>query len=142
MDSKRVSGASSETVSSLRSRFETRAASVSVVGMGYVGLPFALSFARKGFPTTGFDIDPIEVATLELGEGYVGHIAADEILEEVKGGRFKATRYFERLKGDDLRESPSLRIMELLLQRGARIDYHDPYFPPLPKTRRQSTTPC
>jgi UDP-N-acetyl-D-glucosamine dehydrogenase len=37
---------------------------------------------------------------------------------------------------DDLRESPSLRIMELLQSRGARIDYHDPYFPHLPKTRR------
>jgi UDP-N-acetyl-D-glucosamine dehydrogenase len=37
---------------------------------------------------------------------------------------------------DDLRESPSLRIMELLQARGARVDYHDPYFPRLPKTRR------
>jgi UDP-N-acetyl-D-glucosamine dehydrogenase len=37
---------------------------------------------------------------------------------------------------DDPRESPSLRIMELLRLRGARVDYHDPYFPRLPKTRR------
>jgi UDP-N-acetyl-D-glucosamine dehydrogenase len=37
---------------------------------------------------------------------------------------------------DDLRESPSLRIMELLKIRGARVDYHDPYFPRLPKMRR------
>jgi UDP-N-acetyl-D-glucosamine dehydrogenase len=37
---------------------------------------------------------------------------------------------------DDPRESPSLRIMELLRLRGARVDYHDPYFPRLPKMRR------
>jgi UDP-N-acetyl-D-glucosamine dehydrogenase len=37
---------------------------------------------------------------------------------------------------DDLRESPSLRIIELLQGRGAQVDYHDPYFPFLPRTRR------
>ncbi len=36
---------------------------------------------------------------------------------------------------DDLRESPALRIMELLQARGARVDYHDPYFPRLHKMR-------
>jgi UDP-N-acetyl-D-glucosamine dehydrogenase len=36
---------------------------------------------------------------------------------------------------DDLRESPSLRIMQLLQARGAQVEYHDPYFPILPKTR-------
>jgi len=37
---------------------------------------------------------------------------------------------------DDLRESPSLRIMELLRARGAEVQYNDPYFPRLPRTRR------
>jgi UDP-N-acetyl-D-glucosamine dehydrogenase len=37
---------------------------------------------------------------------------------------------------DDVRESPSLRIMEILQTRGARIGYYDPYFPRLPKMRR------
>jgi UDP-N-acetyl-D-glucosamine dehydrogenase len=36
---------------------------------------------------------------------------------------------------DDVRESPSLKIMELLLARGAKVDYNDPYFPKLPKMR-------
>ena len=36
---------------------------------------------------------------------------------------------------DDLRESPSLRIMKLLQGRGARVDYNDPYFPTLHKMR-------
>ena len=37
---------------------------------------------------------------------------------------------------DDQRESPSLRIMELLAAKGAHVDYHDPYFPHLPKMRK------
>ena len=37
---------------------------------------------------------------------------------------------------DDARESPSLRIIELLQASGARVDYHDPYFPHLPKMRK------
>ena len=36
---------------------------------------------------------------------------------------------------DDLRESPSLKIVQLLLQRGANLDYNDPYFPRMPKMR-------
>ena len=36
---------------------------------------------------------------------------------------------------DDLRESPSLRIIKLLRERGAAVDYHDPYFPRLHKMR-------
>ena len=37
---------------------------------------------------------------------------------------------------DDLRESPSLRVIELLQERGARVDYHDPFFPQLHMMRR------
>jgi UDP-N-acetyl-D-glucosamine dehydrogenase len=37
---------------------------------------------------------------------------------------------------DDTRESPSLKLIELLLQRGARVDYHDPHIPVMPRTRR------
>jgi UDP-N-acetyl-D-glucosamine dehydrogenase len=37
---------------------------------------------------------------------------------------------------DDLRESPALKIIELLQQGGANVSYHDPYFPALPKSRK------
>ncbi|MCL4503287.1 MAG: nucleotide sugar dehydrogenase [Deltaproteobacteria bacterium] len=39
---------------------------------------------------------------------------------------------------DDMRESPSLKLIELLLQQGAKVDYHDPYIPVMPKTRRHN----
>ena len=37
---------------------------------------------------------------------------------------------------DDMRESPSLKLIGLLQQRGARVDYHDPYIAVMPRTRR------
>jgi UDP-N-acetyl-D-glucosamine dehydrogenase len=39
---------------------------------------------------------------------------------------------------DDMRESPSLKLIDLLLQQGAKVDYHDPYIPVMPKTRRHN----
>ncbi|MGN6097991.1 MAG: nucleotide sugar dehydrogenase, partial [Bosea sp. (in: a-proteobacteria)] len=39
---------------------------------------------------------------------------------------------------DDMRESPSLRLMELMEERGAAVDYHDPYVPAIPRTREHA----
>ena len=39
---------------------------------------------------------------------------------------------------DDMRESPSLKLIELLEARGATVDYHDPYIPVIPKTREHA----
>jgi UDP-N-acetyl-D-glucosamine dehydrogenase len=39
---------------------------------------------------------------------------------------------------DDMRESPSLKLIDLLMNRGAKVDYHDPYIPVMPPTRRHN----
>jgi UDP-N-acetyl-D-glucosamine dehydrogenase len=41
---------------------------------------------------------------------------------------------------DDMRESPSLKLIELLREKGAQVDYNDPYVPELPKTRKYQYT--
>ncbi len=38
----------------------------------------------------------------------------------------------------DIRESPSLKLIDILLQRGARVDYHDPHVPEIPPTREHA----
>ena len=55
-------------------KVHSKTARVGVIGMGYVGLPLGLLFARKGFRVTGFDIDNAKVQKLEKGESYMGHI--------------------------------------------------------------------
>ena len=78
-------------------KFRTPAVQVGVVGLGYVGLPLALLFARKGLRTTGFDIDAAKIEKLERGETYIRHIAASEIQAQVSGKRFRASTDFSGL---------------------------------------------
>jgi len=75
----------------LHSRLELRTARVVVVGLGYVGLPLAETFAWGEFPVVGFDVDPEKVRKLRLGQSYIGHIHSERISELIKSDRFDAT---------------------------------------------------
>ncbi len=86
-----------ETLTTLHSRIDGKTARVGVVGLGYVGLPLALAFARKGFRTTGFDTDPVKVQKLERGESYMRHIPSAQICDEVNKNHLQATGDFSRL---------------------------------------------
>ncbi len=62
--------------------------------------------------------------------------ALNERQKSLKGARVLVLGVAYKRDVDDLRESPALKILELLVARGAAVDYHDPYFPRLPRTRR------
>jgi UDP-N-acetyl-D-glucosamine dehydrogenase len=79
----------------------SKTAHVGIIGLGYVGLPLGLLFARNGLPTTGFDIDPAKVERLAKGESYIRHIPASAITEAVRNGGFGATIDFARLEEMD-----------------------------------------
>ena len=93
--------AQSDILRQFQARVKERTAQVGVVGMGYVGLPIALLFAKKGFPTTGFDIDPAKIDSLCHGNSYIKHIPEDEIAQEVQEGRFHPTTDFAKLRDMD-----------------------------------------
>src|SRR3954447_6594447 len=75
----------------LLARIEARTARVAVLGLGYVGLPLAETFAWGGYPVLGFDIDPDKVAKLRRGESYIGHICPERVRELARSGKFEAT---------------------------------------------------
>jgi UDP-N-acetyl-D-glucosamine dehydrogenase len=81
----------SSLVEELSARIEQRLARVTVVGLGYVGLPLAETFAWAGYPVEGFDIDTGKVAKLKRGESYIGHICPERVAELIASGRFDAT---------------------------------------------------
>jgi UDP-N-acetyl-D-glucosamine dehydrogenase len=60
-------------------KIESKEAKVGIMGLGYVGLPLVIEFCGKGFPVTGFDIDPGKIAALEQGKSYISHIDASRI---------------------------------------------------------------
>ncbi len=82
-------------------RFSKKDVQVGVIGLGYVGLPLALLFARKGFQTTGFDTDPLKVEKIDAGETYIKHIPAAAIAAQREQNRFHATCDFEVLRQMD-----------------------------------------
>jgi UDP-N-acetyl-D-glucosamine dehydrogenase len=83
--------AASGLADELARRIDKRTARVVVVGLGYVGLPLAETFAWGGFPVLGFDIDEDKVSKLLRGESYIGHICPERVSELVGSGRFDAT---------------------------------------------------
>src|SRR5713226_8074009 len=76
-------------------------ARVGVIGLGYVGLPLATEFARKGFNVTGFEVDENKVAEINAGRSYIGDVASEVVKESVAAGRLKATTDFDHLKECD-----------------------------------------
>jgi UDP-N-acetyl-D-glucosamine dehydrogenase len=75
----------------LLERIETKTAHVAVVGLGYVGLPLAETFAWAGYAVLGFDIDRRKVEQLKSGKSYIGHISSERVAELMGSGRFDAT---------------------------------------------------
>ena len=64
---------------------------IAVIGLGYVGLPLSLQFARSGLTVVGLDIDPQKVDSLNAGRSYIHHIPAETIGEQLEAGRFWAS---------------------------------------------------
>jgi UDP-N-acetyl-D-glucosamine dehydrogenase len=80
----------------LLGRIESGSAVVGVIGLGYVGLPLALTFTNAGFRVLGFDIDADKVRRLEQGESYIGHLSRGAVRSLLSRG-FRATDDFDRL---------------------------------------------
>jgi UDP-N-acetyl-D-glucosamine dehydrogenase len=66
-------------------------ARITVVGLGYVGLPLALALARAGFAVQGLDVDPRKVASLHEGSSYIDDVGDATITELLESGRFAPT---------------------------------------------------
>jgi UDP-N-acetyl-D-glucosamine dehydrogenase len=86
----------------LEDKIRDRSCRYGVVGLGYVGLPLALAFAKKGVHTTGFDIDAEKVAAVSKGRSYIPDVPTSELAAETAAGRLDATTDFSRLREMDV----------------------------------------
>ena len=64
---------------------------IAVVGLGYVGLPLSLQFARSCVNVVGLDVDPDKVRLLNQGRSYIKHINDEKIAQLVRDGKFEAS---------------------------------------------------
>jgi UDP-N-acetyl-D-glucosamine dehydrogenase len=74
---------------------------IAIVGLGYVGLPLGLQFARSGVSVLGLDIDGAKVDACNAGQSYIKHIDSQWITEQTGAGRFAASTDFSRIKEVD-----------------------------------------
>ncbi|MGB9604565.1 MAG: nucleotide sugar dehydrogenase [Bryobacteraceae bacterium] len=85
----------------LERKIRERQARVGVVGLGYVGLPLAVEFAKAGFQVTGIETDPGKVARVNAGESYVLDVPSGELAALVAEGRLGATTDYACMAGLD-----------------------------------------
>jgi UDP-N-acetyl-D-glucosamine dehydrogenase len=81
----------SETADQLQSMIRTRAARIAIVGMGYVGLPMAVEFARAGFSVIGIEVDPDRCEALAAGRSYIADLEDADLAGVLASGRFRPT---------------------------------------------------
>ena len=82
-------------------RLRGRSARVGVIGLGYVGLPLAVAFAKAGFATVGFDVDADKVRRISSGDSCGADVSRDDLEGITGAGRLTATVDFEQLAGLD-----------------------------------------
>jgi len=70
---------------------------LSIIGLGYVGLPLCLQIARNGVSVLGLDIDQAKVDAINSGESYIHHILPETVAEQVEAGRLHASVDFSRV---------------------------------------------
>jgi UDP-N-acetyl-D-glucosamine dehydrogenase len=89
------------TAQVLEEKIKSRTARVGVVGLGYVGLPLAVEFAKAGFHVTGIDINQEKTRLVNAGDSYVGDISSETLGPLVKSGKLRATADFSAVRDLD-----------------------------------------
>ena len=78
----------------LGEKIANKTARVGIIGLGYVGLPLAVEFAKAGFSVTGIDLIESKVERINAGDSYIQDIASAEVAALVEAGKLRATTDF------------------------------------------------
>ena len=81
----------------LAAKIQNKTAVSGIVGLGYVGLPLAVEFARAGLPVLGVDISKEKIYTLNRGESYIQDVPTSVLGPHVASGKLSATTDFQRI---------------------------------------------
>src|SRR5437763_17182047 len=82
------------TAQVLQEKIRSRQARVGIVGLGYVGLPLAVEFAKAGFTVTGIDVSTDKIKRVNAGDSYIGDISSKTLGPLVDAGKLRATTDF------------------------------------------------
>ena len=82
-------------------KVSSRSLTISVVGLGYVGLPLAVEFAKEGFKVIGIDLDKRKVDSVNASQSYIPDVPTEDVAALVRGGKLSATTDYAALKEVD-----------------------------------------
>jgi UDP-N-acetyl-D-glucosamine dehydrogenase len=85
----------------LAAKIADQSAQIAVIGLGYVGLPLAVGFARAGYSVSGIDLDEAKVQTLLRGESYIQDVASADVNAMVAAGRLSAASEYDMIAKAD-----------------------------------------
>jgi UDP-N-acetyl-D-glucosamine dehydrogenase len=71
---------------------------IGIIGLGYVGLPLAIQFAKSGASVLGLDVDRAKVDSVNRSKSYIKHISSDDLQAQLQTGRLEATTDFSRIQ--------------------------------------------
>jgi UDP-N-acetyl-D-glucosamine dehydrogenase len=83
-------------------RIKKKTIKIAVVGLGYVGLPLAVEFAKRGFSVLGIEIDKGRLSQIKRKESYITDITTEELRKVLRSGKFAATSDFKALRQIDV----------------------------------------
>src|SRR5438128_3813794 len=83
-------------------RIRRKQARIGIIGLGYVGLPLAVEFARQGFDVTGFDVDQQKTTQINAGTSYMPDVSSAHLSEGVNGGRLRASADMQQRSAMDV----------------------------------------
>lgn len=86
---------------SLQEKIASRTLRVGIIGLGYVGLPLATTFAEAGFSVVGIDVDARKVDAANRGESYISDIESETLQRLIEAGRLRFTTDFAALEDID-----------------------------------------
>ena len=134
----------------LLSKLNERRATVGVIGLGYVGLPLAVEFARGGSKVIGFDLDQSRVDSINEGRSYIPDVPTDIVGTLVERGKLSGSTDFSQLADTDaviicvptpLRKTKEPDISYILAAAGQVKSYlHSPQLVVLESTTYPGTT--
>ncbi len=90
--------AESHLAHQLINKIKSKQARLGIIGLGYVGLPWAVEFAQRGFQVWGIEINEEKVAQINQGVSYIPDVPAEQLTAVVKSGHLQATADFSCIK--------------------------------------------
>jgi UDP-N-acetyl-D-glucosamine dehydrogenase len=88
-------------VDSLADKLVSKTAQVAIIGLGYVGLPLAVGFAKAGYQVLGIDIDELKIAALNEGRSHIQDVESSDVQAMVRAGNLSASADYDLLPGVD-----------------------------------------